>query len=57
MAQFGGPTMQWMRNWINLLITGPTGICKSWIAYALGKKACREDLSTLIHFFTAGCHD
>ena len=39
-------TMQWVRERLNLLITGPTGIGKSWIACALGNKACREGLST-----------
>ena len=39
-------TMQWVRQHLNVLITGPTGIGKSWIACALGHKACREGLST-----------
>lgn len=33
----------------NLLITGPTGVGKSWLACALGHKACREDFSVLYH--------
>ena len=33
----------------NLLITGPTGVGKSWIGCALGHKACREDFSVLYH--------
>ncbi len=33
----------------NLLITGPCGVGKSFIACALGHKACREDLSVLYH--------
>jgi DNA replication protein DnaC len=32
-----------------LLITGPCGVGKSWLACALGQKACREDLSTAYH--------
>jgi DNA replication protein DnaC len=32
-----------------LLITGPTGVGKSWLACALGDKACRDDLSVLYH--------
>lgn len=39
-------TMQWCRERLNLIITGPTGIGKSWIGCALGNKACREGLST-----------
>jgi DNA replication protein DnaC len=32
-----------------LLITGPTGVGKSWIACALGHKACRDGRSVLYH--------
>jgi DNA replication protein DnaC len=39
-------TMQWCREKLNVIITGPTGIGKSWIGCALGNKACREGLST-----------
>ncbi len=39
-------SMQWVRERLNLLIIGPTGIGKSWIACAWGNKACREGLST-----------
>ena len=39
-------TMQWCREQLNLIITGPTGIGKSWIGCALGNKACREGFST-----------
>src|SRR6516164_9555604 len=35
----------WIRAKHNLLITGPCGVGKSWLACALGHKACREDLS------------
>jgi DNA replication protein DnaC len=31
----------------NLLIVGPTGVGKSWIACALAHKACRDDRSVL----------
>jgi DNA replication protein DnaC len=39
----------WIRQNRNLLVTGPTGIGKSWISCALGHKACRENLSVLYH--------
>ena len=39
----------WIRARRNLLITGPCGAGKSWLACALGHKACREDLSVLYH--------
>jgi DNA replication protein DnaC len=35
-------TCQWLRKHFNLLITGPTGVGKTWIACALAHKACRE---------------
>jgi len=39
----------WIREHHNLLITGPCGVGKSWLACALGQKACREDLSAAYH--------
>ena len=39
----------WVRARHNVLITGPCGVGKSWLACALGQKACREDLSTAYH--------
>ena len=33
----------------NLLITGSCGVGKSWLACALGHKACRDDFSVLYH--------
>jgi DNA replication protein DnaC len=38
---------QWIRDRQHLVIVGPTGIGKSWIACALGHKACREGFSVL----------
>jgi DNA replication protein DnaC len=39
----------WIRARRNLLITGPCGVGKSWLACALGHNACRENLSVLYH--------
>ena len=33
---------QWIKQHLNLLITGPTGVGKTWIACALAHKACCE---------------
>lgn len=40
-------TCDWLREHHHLAIIGPTGIGKSWLACALGHKACREGLSVL----------
>ena len=37
----------WITRAEGLLITGPTGVGKSWIACALGHKACRDGRSVL----------
>ena len=39
----------WIDRHENLLITGATGLGKSWIACALGHKACRDNRSVLYH--------
>ncbi len=39
----------WVRARHNLLLTGPCGVGKSWLACALGQKACRDDLSVAYH--------
>jgi DNA replication protein DnaC len=36
---------QWIKKHLNLLVTGPTGVGKSWIACALAHKACRKGYS------------
>ena len=33
---------QWVKEHLNVLITGPTGVDKTWLACALAHKACRE---------------
>lgn len=35
----------WIRKRHNLIITGPTGVGKTWIACALGHRACQENFS------------
>lgn len=42
-------TCEWIRDRQGLLLTGPAGVGKSWLACALGQKACREDLSVAYH--------
>ncbi len=42
-------TNDWIRDRRNLLITGPCGVGKSYLACALGHKACRDDLSVVYH--------
>jgi DNA replication protein DnaC len=37
---------QWIKKHQNLIITGPTGIGKSYLACAFAQKACREGYST-----------
>jgi DNA replication protein DnaC len=38
---------RWIEEAQNLIIEGPTGIGKSWLACALGHKACRDNHSVL----------
>lgn len=37
----------WIRQRHNLLLTGPAGAGKTWLACALGNQACRQGYSTL----------
>lgn len=39
-------TGQWIRQGLNLLILGPTGVGKTWIACALAQQACRQGFTT-----------
>lgn len=38
---------QWLREHLNILLTGPTGIGKTWITCAFGQTACRQGFTTL----------
>jgi DNA replication protein DnaC len=40
---------QWVTQHLNVLITGPTGAGKSFLACALAQKACREGFTALYH--------
>ena len=40
-------TCSWIRDSQHLLIGGPTGVGKSWLACALGHKACRDGFSVM----------
>ncbi|RRW87291.1 AAA family ATPase, partial [Pandoraea apista] len=37
----------WIRNAQNLILTGPTGAGKTWIACAFGQQACRQGFSVM----------
>ncbi|MDR6927856.1 DNA replication protein DnaC [Pseudomonas sp. BE134] len=36
---------QWLRDGLNLIIDGPTGVRKTWLACALAHKACCDGYS------------
>ena len=38
---------QWIKNHHNLIITGPTGVGKSYLACAFAQKACREEYNAI----------
>jgi DNA replication protein DnaC len=40
---------QWVRDHRHIILVGKTGLGKSWLACALGQKACREDYSVQYH--------
>jgi DNA replication protein DnaC len=45
MAELGSG--RWLREGLNLIINGPTGVGKTWIACALAQKACRDGYTAL----------
>lgn len=40
---------EWVGSRLNLILTGPTGVGKTYVACALGQKACREGYSVEYH--------
>jgi DNA replication protein DnaC len=38
---------EWVRQKLNIVFTGPTGVGKTWIGCALAQKACRDGFSIL----------
>jgi DNA replication protein DnaC len=48
---------RWLKEHHNVLIIGPTGVGKTWIACALAHKACREGYSALYFRLPRLLHD
>ena len=48
---------QWIKDRLNLIILGPTGTGKSYLACALAQKACREGYSSLYTRTSRLCQD
>jgi DNA replication protein DnaC len=42
-------TCRWVHEHLNILLCGPTGVGKTWLACALAHQACREGYRTLYH--------
>ena len=49
-------TGRWIDDARNLMITGPCGVGKTWLACALGQRACRDNLPRIFNrASTSGC--
>ena len=48
---------QWIDAHDNLALVGPSGTGKSWLACAIGQKACRDNRSVLYHRWPKLCED
>lgn len=42
-------TCEWVRNHLNLLIVGPTGVGKTFLACAFGTEVCRQRMSVIFY--------
>ncbi len=47
----------WIDAHDNLVLVGPSGVGKSWLACAIGHKACRDNRSVLYHRWPKLCED
>ena len=48
---------QWIDAHDNLTLVGPSGVGKSWLACAIGQKACRDNRSVVYHRWPKLCED
>ncbi len=48
---------EWIDAHDNLALIGPSGVGKSWLACAIGQKACRDNRSVVYHRWPKLCED
>lgn len=48
---------QWIDAHDNLALVGPAGVGKSWLACAIGQKACRDNRSVIYHRWPKLCEE